>query len=120
MAIEISQRDLQERTSVVEIAGEVDLAAAPKLKWNLLDLAGTGRTRIVVDMSKVSFLDSTGLGALVGVKKSLGDEGLLAIACPQPNASRVFEVTGLDATFRIFSRLEEAVAYALGHEANGG
>ena len=61
--VETSTRD---GASVVSLRGEIDVYTAPRLRQTLIDLVEGGATNIVVDMERVDFLDSTGLGVLVG------------------------------------------------------
>jgi anti-sigma B factor antagonist len=110
----ISQRQIDERASVLGVEGELDLASAPNLKWALADVLSAGCTQLVVDLSLVSFIDSTALGVLVGTHRSLGDGVRMAIACSHPDVLNIFELTGLDATFDIFATFDDALAYARG------
>jgi anti-sigma B factor antagonist len=119
IALAISQRELDERTSVLTVEGELDLFSAPRLKWALTDLLGTGRSQVVVDLSLVTFMDSTALGVLVGVKRSLGADARLAI-CAHANVLKIFELCGLDGTFDIFSTFDDALACARGSTAAAG
>jgi anti-sigma B factor antagonist len=112
----ISQRDLAARTSVISVEGELDLATAPRLKWMLVDSLETDRTRMVVDLSFVTFMDSTTLGVLVGVVRRLDAEDRLAIVCVRPNVLKIFEFAGLDGAFAIFPTLDEALAYVRGSD----
>jgi anti-sigma B factor antagonist len=113
----ISQRDLDARTSVISVEGELDLATAPRLKWMLVDSLETDRTRLVVDLSFVTFMDSTTLGVLVGVMRKLDADDRLAIVCVRPNVLKIFEFAGLDGAFAIFPTLDEALAYVNGSDA---
>jgi anti-sigma B factor antagonist len=110
----IVQRPLDERTTVVAIEGELDLARAPSLKWALIDALEAGRNKLVVDLSPTEFMDSTGLGVLVAVNRSLTAEARLAIVCPRANLMKIFELSGMDGAFAIFPTLEEALAYVRG------
>jgi anti-sigma B factor antagonist len=110
----ISQRELDESTCVLAVEGELDLSSAPKLKWALADVLGAGCDRLVVDLSRVSFIDSTALGVLVGAHRSLSAGGRMSIACSHPDVLNIFELTGLDATFELFPTLDDALAYARG------
>jgi anti-anti-sigma factor len=77
---------------VVAVAGEVDMATAPELRTCLDALEG----RVVVDLAEVTFLDSSGMGALVVARKRLLDlGGDLVVRAPQPHVRHVLEVTGL-------------------------
>ncbi len=116
VAFGISQTELDERVSVISIEGELDLLTAPRLKWMLLDSLTAGRDRLVVDLSLASFMDSTALGVLLGVERTLGVRARLAIVCTTPNVLKIFELAGLDGVFAIFPTLDDALAYAQGHE----
>jgi anti-sigma B factor antagonist len=111
-AFEISHHEVAKGTCVVSPAGEIDLASAPTLKVTLLELQRDGYSQFIIDLSSVEYMDSTGLGVLVGLKRRLADTGVLAIAAVPRNVLSVFEITGLDARFEIFSTLEEGLAYA--------
>jgi anti-sigma B factor antagonist len=115
----ILQRDLDKRTSVISIEGELDLSTAPRLKWMLIDSLETGHSQLVVDLSLATFIDSTALGVLIGVKRSLDVGAQLAIVCARPAVRNIFEFSGLDGAFAIFPTLDEALAYAGEHTARG-
>jgi anti-sigma B factor antagonist len=116
-AFGISQRELDRLTSVVSVEGELDLATAPRLKWVLIDVLEAGCVRLVVDLSRVHFLDSTALGVLVGVKRRLDPDARLAIVCAQPAVLKIFEFSGMDGAFEVFPTADEALAYTRGHVA---
>jgi len=118
-AFEISRRELDGRTSVLAVAGELDLSSAPDLKWALTDALDES-AQVVVDLLKVSFLDSTALGVLVGVQRRLGAGARLAIVCADANVLRIFELTGLLGTFELFSTLELALESARGNATAAG
>ena len=117
MAFGIVQRAVDERISVVAVEGELDLARAPSLKWALIDSLEAGQNQLVVDLSPTTFMDSTGLGVLVGVNRSLTAEARLAIVCARANLLKIFELSGMDGAFAIFPTLEEALAYVRGQAA---
>jgi anti-sigma B factor antagonist len=114
IAFAISQRELDAKTSVLSIDGELDLASAPSLKWALADLLDAGCSQLVVDLSRVTFIDSTAIGVLVGAHRSLNDGARMAIVCTHAEVLNIFELTGLDATFDIFSTFDDALAHARG------
>jgi anti-sigma B factor antagonist len=106
----IERRGLDARTSVVSVEGDLDLASAPRLKWMLVDALGEGHSRLVLDLSCASFMDSTALSVLVGVNRSLESGGVLAIVCPRAALLKIFELSGMDAAFPISATLEQALA----------
>ena len=120
MPVGIVGRELDERASVVSIEGELDLATAPRLKWMLLDALEAGHEELVVDLSLTTFMDSTALGVLVGVKRSLGVDARMAIVCSRSTVLKIFEFSGLDGMFAIFSTVDEALAYTREHTAKTG
>jgi anti-sigma B factor antagonist len=105
--------DLSERDGycVLAVSGEVDVATVPRLREQLHGLAAQGDNSIVVDLDGVEFLDSTGLGVLVGaLKRVRSSGGDLHLICTQPRIRKVFEVTGLTKVFSIYDSVDEAVA----------
>jgi anti-sigma B factor antagonist len=119
-AFGISSRELDKRTSVIAITGELDLASAPELKWTLVDLLRGGYSQLVLDLSNVSFMDSTALGVLIGLDRNLNAGERIAIASPRPSVAKIFELTGLDTAFNIFANVDEALEYARGRVAPAG
>lgn len=97
--------------SVVSICGEIDVYTAPKLRAHLSELVGAGQHRIVVDLDQVDFMDSTGLGVLVGgLKKVRAQDGSLSIVCTQERLLKIFRITQLSKVFEIFTNQNDAVA----------
>src|SRR3954465_12430218 len=96
---------------VVAVRGEIDLFTAPELKQKLTDAIESGKSRIVVDLTETSFLDSTALGVLIGAVKRLRTrDGALVIVNVDQNIAKTFEITGLDQIFTILGTRDEAVA----------
>lgn len=94
--------------SVVRVAGEIDIATAPALRERLMALTARRSPRVVVDMGDVDFIDSTGLGVLIGVLKRVRSYGgELHLVCDVDRVVRVFEITGLDAVFTLHSSMDE-------------
>ena len=109
-SFEIGKRELDARTSIVSVAGELDLVSAPQLKWMLVDAFEEGASQVVLDLSQTTFMDSTALGVLVGVERNLEDGERFAIVCAQAVVLRIFEISGMDGAFSIFATLEDALA----------
>ena len=108
MSVQISERD---GWAVARIGGEIDIASAPRLREQLIAVITGGQARLVLDLEHVTFLDSTGLGVIVGLLKrarTLG--GDLRLVCTQPAVRKVFEVTALDRTMPLAVSTEAALA----------
>jgi anti-sigma B factor antagonist len=87
---------------VVEAAGELDVNTAPELRERLAGLIGEGSRAILIELSGVTFVDSTALSVLVSALKRLRQaDGDLQLASPTPSVRRVFEITGLTRLFTI-------------------
>jgi len=96
---------------VVAVSGEVDVYSAPALKESLTELLQSGASTVVVDLSDVAFLDSTGLGALVEARAATTEAGgSLPIVCSHERILKLFTITGLDGVFAIHPTVDEAVA----------
>lgn len=115
MAREVTTIDLSlgSRTergwTVVDVKGEVDLFTAPKLREHVVGLVEKDQLRIAVNLADVEFMDSTGLGVLVGVLRRLKErDGELALLAPQASVLRVLTVTGLNKVFPIYDSVEQA------------
>lgn len=97
--------------SVVTVEGEVDVHTAAQLRQSLDQEITDGHVRLVVDLDAVAFLDSTGLGVLVGRLKLVRNaSGWLRIVCSSDRILRVFRITGLDKVFGIHASVDEAIA----------
>ena len=96
--------------TVVSLNGEIDLSNHAALRAGLNDLIVGGSVDLVLDMSGVTFLDSTGLGALIGTRRRVhAFHGSLAIVLTDDTTLRVFEITGLDKVFDLHPTLESAL-----------
>ena len=107
--------DVQERDgcAVLAVSGEVDVATVPRLREQLHGLVAQGSNKIIVNLDAVDFLDSTGLGVLVGaLKRVRSNDGDLYLVCTQARIRKVFEVTGLTKVFQLFDTVDDAVAGA--------
>ena len=108
LGLEVSE---QGGWAVLAVSGEVDVATAPRLREQLIELVNSGSNRIVVDLENVEFLDSTGLGVLVGALKRVRmSDGELALVCTAARILKVFEITGLTKVFPMRSTVAEAVS----------
>src|SRR5947207_15584415 len=82
---------------VLEVGGEIDVYTAPQLREHLIALVEGGDRQVVVDLGRVEFLDSTGLGGLVGALKRLRSvDGALSLVFAQERLVKMSRMTGLD------------------------
>jgi anti-sigma B factor antagonist len=95
---------------IVDVEGEIDVYTAPRLRELLIELVNTGYYQLVVNMEKVEFLDSTGLGVLVGgLKRVRAHDGSLDLVCTQERILKIFRITGLTKVFGIHDTVDEAI-----------
>jgi len=95
---------------VVSTAGEIDLASAPTLDGALAQVVESGRVDVVVDLTLVTFLDSSGLGVLVKYFKRVGSAGgQLRLVVTNPAVRQVLELTGLHSVFAVYDDLDSAL-----------
>jgi anti-sigma B factor antagonist len=107
--LSLATRTQGDRT-VVAVTGEIDVYTAPKLREQIVALVDEGQYHLVIDMSGVEFLDSTGLGVLVGgLKRVRAHDGSLALVCDEERILKIFRITGLTKVFPIFPTVDEAV-----------
>ncbi len=96
---------------IIEVGGEIDVYTAPRLREAIVTAIEAGNTRLVIDVEKVDFLDSTGLGVLVGaLKKVRADDGTLDIVCTQQRILKIFDITGLDKVFGLHGSVQAAIS----------
>ncbi|HVV31228.1 MAG TPA: STAS domain-containing protein [Mycobacteriales bacterium] len=99
--------------TVVIVGGEIDVYTAPKLREQIIDLVTAGAFHLVIDMESVEFLDSTGLGVLVGgLKRVRAHDGSLTLVCTQERILKIFRITGLTKVFPIYDTVADALSAA--------
>ena len=103
--------DKSDEYVVVAVVGELDVATAPQLRTQLRKIVGEECSTVVVDLTAVTFVDSTALGVLIEARKQCdANAGTMRIAISEPRILRVFEITGLTELFDIRSTRLEAIA----------
>jgi anti-sigma B factor antagonist len=108
-SVEIEQRS--DERALVAVYGEVDIYTAPQLHEALDSAIDAGARLLLVDLAEVAFIDSTGLGVLIGAAKRLHSaDGALAIVCPHEKIRRIFQITGLDQVFAMHTSRDEALS----------
>ena len=95
---------------IVALSGEVDIYTAPQFKERMLELLDAGVDKLVVDLSSVTFIDSTALGVLIGgVRRVRTAGGAMALVVTSRSVERVLSITGLDRVFTIHATREAAL-----------
>ncbi len=110
MNLRVETRKPREGVAVIALSGEVDVYTSPRVKQEIVDLLNAGTTKLVVDLSGVEYLDSTGLGVLIGgLKRARERDGDLKLVCDNLRILRIFEITGLTKIFDIYRNESEAL-----------
>jgi len=108
--LRIESRREGEGTAVISLVGEVDVANTQQVREAALGLLSGGITRLIVDLSRTDYMDSAGLGLLVGLQRRLREaNGALGLAGLKAQVQRVFDVTKLNRIFAIYDDVETAV-----------
>ena len=99
-----------EGTPVFELTGSLDLATSPTVRAALLEASERGDHRLIVDLRKVDFLDSTGLGALIGAQRRAKEfGGEVRLVAKEGQILRLLRITGLLKVFGVFGEIEHAL-----------
>jgi anti-sigma B factor antagonist len=111
MNLKLTPRSLREGVASLDLEGEVDVFTAPSLRQAIMDQAENGSKQLLVNLEKVEYLDSTGLGILIGGNKRLAEAGgALLLVGPSARIRRLFEITQLNTILRIFDNEADALA----------
>jgi anti-sigma B factor antagonist len=116
----LREEDLDERTHVITVSGEIHVSTAPEFQRGLDAAISRGKTAVVLDLSETEFIDSTGLSVILnGLRRVTRQRGRMALVCTNPTVLRLFEITRLDTTFDIHETREDALKTArAGYVAN--
>jgi anti-sigma B factor antagonist len=96
---------------VIDVQGEIDIYTAPQLRELLIDLVSKGSYQLVVNLDKVGFPGSTGLGVLAGaLRRVRAHDGSLDLVCTQQRILKIFRITGLTEVFGIYQTVDQAIA----------
>ena len=109
MNLKVSPRAVDE-TQVLDLEGEVDVYTAPLLRQAIVDLVDGGAKHVLINLERVDYLDSTGLGILIGGVKRLKEQGgALRLVGPSARITRIFEITGLNKIFDVYATEQDAL-----------
>lgn len=110
MNLKVTPRRIDDGTQALDLEGEVDVYTAPKLRQEIMDQVDSGVKNLLVNLTKVEYLDSTGLGILIGGVKRLKEQGgSLKLVGPSARITRIFEITGLNKIFDVYPGEAEAL-----------
>ena len=105
--------EVDHTTVVLELAGELDIYTGPLLGTAVEKATGNGYRRMVLDLTRLGFLDSTGLGLMVDAQRRMhAKQGTVSVVCASDNVLQVFKLTGLDSVLSIVDTRERAFAAA--------
>jgi anti-sigma B factor antagonist len=108
--LRIGERDLYTHTRLVQLEGELELETASLLKKHLGDEQLSDTRRLIIDLSELRFMDSTGMRTLLQLQQRvLLNGGKLSLVCGNPGILRAFEVAGLLRTFDLCRTLDDAL-----------
>src|SRR5271168_1841376 len=98
--------------ALLRMGGELDYEVSPQIRARLVGAIKAGRRRLILDLSDVTFIDSTAIGVLAGTVARLDDAGggSLAVVSTNEKVLQIFEITGLDSVIALHSSREEAVS----------
>jgi anti-sigma B factor antagonist len=98
-------------SAIITLEGEVDMGTAPQLREAVVKSVELGARQVVIDLARVTFIDSTALGVIVGaLKRVCSVNGRLALVCVEERVRKVFEITGLTCLFGIYETRQEALS----------
>ena len=96
---------------IFKLRGSLDLATSPTVRAALLDATQKGKQNIVIDLTQLEFLDSTGLGALIGAhRRATEHQGSFKLIVAEGSIARLLTITGLMRVFAVYHTLDDAVA----------
>lgn len=110
MDIKVNTRVLNEKAQAVEVQGEIDVYTSPRVKETINELIEKGHYQLVINLEGVRYIDSTGLGVLIGALKKVREHnGRILLVCTNPQIKKIFNITGLVKIFEIFKDEDEAL-----------
>jgi anti-sigma B factor antagonist len=99
---ELREQVIDACTQVITVSGEIHVSTAPEFSKRLNHAIALGKTRVILDLTNVAFIDSTGLSVLLnGLRRVRRARGRMLLVCDNPTVLRLFHITKLDDTFEI-------------------
>jgi anti-sigma B factor antagonist len=109
---DVQVNDAGPDVAVLVVGGEVDFEVSPQLKARIMRAIRDGSRRLVLDLTDVTFIDSTAIGVLAGAVERLDETGggSVSVACTHEKVMQIFEITGLDSVITVHPSREDALA----------
>jgi anti-sigma B factor antagonist len=109
---DVQLEDAGPDVAILVVGGEVDYEVSPQLKAHMMRALKAGRRRLILDLTDVTFIDSTAIGVLAGVVERLDETGggSLSVVCTHEKVMQIFEITGLDSVITVHPSREDALA----------
>ncbi len=106
--VTLETEELRSHT-VVRATGYLDVSTSPRLREKLLEVIATAPRVVLLDLGGIEFLDSSALGVILnGWKRVQADGGVLAVISPEARITKIFEITALNLSIKVYSSLDEA------------
>ncbi|MBI3947066.1 MAG: STAS domain-containing protein [Armatimonadetes bacterium] len=107
LAVNVERAD---KVTIVDLVGELDAYTSLEVRETVVRLIEEGARDIIINLEKVDFIDSVGLGTLVGcLKRTAEHGGTISLVCANPQIQKVFDITGLSKIFAIYPTRDEAI-----------
>jgi anti-sigma B factor antagonist len=109
---DVQVEDAGPAVAVLVVGGEVDYEVSPQLKARIMRAIKSGKRRLILDLTDVTFIDSTAIGVLAGAVERLDETGggSLSVVCTHEKVIQIFEITGLDSVVTVHPSREDALA----------
>ncbi|MCL5773375.1 MAG: STAS domain-containing protein [Firmicutes bacterium] len=110
MDIKVATKPIKDKAHAVEVQGEIDVYSSPKVKEAINELIEKGNYTLIINLEGVRYIDSTGLGVLIGALKKVREHnGSISLICTNPQIKKIFNITGLVKIFGIYKNEEESL-----------
>ncbi len=106
----VESKDISEQVHLVSLEGDIDFLVYPELKKQLLKLIESGKINMIINLDKVNYIDSSGLGAITSAHlKVTSMGGNIKIVSPNADINKIFDITGLSKVVKIYPNQESAL-----------
>ncbi|TAM77432.1 anti-sigma factor antagonist [bacterium] len=110
MDIKVNVRPSDDEAHVVDLVGEIDVYTSPTVKDAITELIDEGHYHLIINLEGVRYIDSTGLGVLIGALKRVREHaGSVSLICTNPQVKKIFDITGLVKIFGIYENEQLAI-----------